>query len=72
MTEIKELATIALNNRIWVWPDHEKADDANAGTFDRPLKTYDVAKSRAEREDIIIVVPAVKELFRERYLQDGS
>jgi len=71
MSEIKELATIALNKRIWVWPDHEEAHDGNAGTFDRPLMTVTCAKWRAVQDDIIIIIPPHKQGIRERYLQGG-
>ena len=71
MTEIKELATIALRQRIWVWPDHELASDANQGTFERPFKTYGTAVAWAENDDIIIVVPSMKRSLRERLIKDG-
>ena len=72
MSELKELATIALRKRFWVWPEHEKAADCNQGTFDRPFMTYSTAKAWAELDDIIIVVPPKKELYRERYLKDNG
>jgi len=65
MSEIKELATIMARNRIWVWPDNLESDDANAGTFNTPLKTYEIAKARAHRDDIIIVIPS-------HYLKGGG
>ena len=71
MSEVKELATIALRKRIWVWPDNLESDDANAGTFDKPLMSFQCAKWRAEQDDIIIIIPPHKQGIRERYLQGG-
>jgi len=60
MSELKELATIAIRKRFWVWPDNTIADDCNAGTFERPFKSYEQAIAWAEEDDIIIVVPPRK------------
>ena len=65
MTELKELGTIFLSKRVWVWPDHPNADDANTGDFERPYKTYEHARILAEQGDIIIVIPATKRSFKE-------
>lgn len=56
MSEIKELGTIFVHNRIWVDKDHPEATDANAGTFERPLRSYETAYRRADPGDLIIVV----------------
>ena len=56
MSEMKELGTIFVHNRIWVDLKGPDGNDGNAGTFERPLRTYEVARSRAASDDIIIVV----------------
>ena len=64
MTELKELGTMFLKNRVWVWPDNPISDDGNAGTFERPYKTYEHARILAEQGHIIIVIPPKKEIFQ--------
>ena len=57
MSEIKEFKTIITHKRIWVDKDHPESTDANAGTFERPLRTYGMAyHGRADPGDLIIVV----------------
>lgn len=60
MTEIRELARIFSydeDERIWVWPDHPDASNANIGSYERPLRTLEVGKARASAGDLLIYVP---------------
>jgi len=56
--DLKELSTIFIRERrVWVWPDHPKSDDANYGSYIRPLKSLDCGKARASKGDVLIYIP---------------
>jgi len=64
MLNEQELGKFLSAKRLWVWPDKDVSTDANAGTFENPLMSYEAALARAKEDTVIIVVPARKDLFK--------